>query len=177
MRLLTPEEILSLAKERIGDNFINGDIKRWTAGVKKVECKELWIEMKAEALPDFVMLLKELDDSPHSMAASAEDLGEEIAVIYHVSIYSGEFNREIQINVKVKVPKSNPRLPSISHLIPGALVTEQEKEEMIGVVYDNLPERRRVFLADDFPHEIYPWRKDEKGPQPLVRKVNERSDT
>ncbi|MBC7331755.1 MAG: NADH-quinone oxidoreductase subunit C [Synergistetes bacterium] len=173
MRILEPEEIISLAKERLGDEFLGGEVRSWTAGVRKVECRELWVEVKASALPKFVSLLKELDEAPHSMVASAEDIGEEIQVIYHLAIYGGSFNRELQINVKVRVPKSDPRLPSISHIIPGALLTEQEKEEMIGVVYEGLPEKRHVFLADDFPEGIYPWRKDEKGPQSLVRKVNE----
>lgn len=173
MKILGPEEIISLAKERLREDFISGEIKSWSSGVKKVECKELWFEVKPSALPKFVSMLKELDEYPHSMVASAEDVGEDIQVIYHLAIYGGEFNRELQINVKVRVPKSDPRLPSISHIIPGALITEQEKEEMIGVVYENLPERKHVFLADDFPEGIYPWRKDEKGPQSLVRKVNE----
>ncbi|MCS7232523.1 MAG: NADH-quinone oxidoreductase subunit C [Synergistetes bacterium] len=173
MKILEAKEIISLVKERLGEDFINGEIKTWNAGVKKLENKEIWLEIKPFALPRFVSILKELDEYPHSMVASAEDIGEDIQVIYHFAIYGGEFSRELQINVKVKVPKSDPRLPSISHLIPGALITEQEKEEMIGVVYENLPERKHVFLADDFPEGIYPWRKDEKGPQSLIRKVNE----
>jgi len=173
MRILEPEEVLSLAKERLGEDFLSGEIKSWFSGVKRIECKELWLEIRPNALPKFVLMLKELDETPHSMVASAEDLGGEIQVIYHLAIYGGSFNRELQINVKVRVPKEDPRLPSISHIIPGALLTEQEKEEMIGVIYEDLPERRHVFLADDFPEGIYPWRKDEKGPQSLVRKVNE----
>ncbi len=173
MRILDVQEMMSFFKEKLGENLISCELRSWTAGLKKVECKEIWLEIKPNVLPDFVKLLKELDEAPHSLVASAEDLGDDIAVIYHLSVYSGEFNREIQINVRVKVPKSDPRLPSISHLIPGALITEQEKEEMIGVIYEDLPERRHVFIADDFPRDIYPWRKDEKGPQSLIRKVNE----
>ncbi|MCD6362492.1 MAG: NADH-quinone oxidoreductase subunit C [Synergistetes bacterium] len=173
MKFLEVEELLSLLRERLGDSFKNGEIRSWTSGVKKVECRELWVEIDPRALPDFVKILMELDETPHAMVASAEDLGEEIAVLYHLAIYGGDFNREIQINVRVKVPKENPRLPCISHLIPGALITEQEKEEMIGVIYEDLPERRHVFLADDFPEGIYPWRRDEKGPDSLVRKLNE----
>jgi membrane-bound hydrogenase subunit beta len=34
---------------------------------------------------------------------------------------------------------------------------------MIGVIVDGIPDGRRIFLPDDFPEEVYPWRKDEKG--------------
>jgi membrane-bound hydrogenase subunit beta len=35
---------------------------------------------------------------------------------------------------------------------------------MMGVEVVGIPDKRRLFLPEDFPEGVYPWRKDEKGP-------------
>jgi len=44
---------------------------------------------------------------------------------------------------------------------------------MLGVTIKGIPDSRRVFLTDDFPEGVYPWRKDEKGPRKLIRNLHE----
>ncbi len=77
------------------------------------------------------------------------------------------------MNITVELPKSKPEIESICDLIPGALITEQEKQEMLGIKVKGIPKDKRVFVSDDFPKGIYPWRKDEKGPEKMVRNLHE----
>jgi membrane-bound hydrogenase subunit beta len=43
---------------------------------------------------------------------------------------------------------------------------------MMGVTVRNIPDGRRIFLPDDFPEGIYPWRKDGKGiPPEMVKRL------
>jgi len=44
---------------------------------------------------------------------------------------------------------------------------------MLGVKIKGIPDSRRVFISDDFPKGMYPWRKDETGPQKMVRNLHE----
>ena len=80
---------------------------------------------------------------------------------------------EISINISVELPKTKPEIDTICDIIPGALITEREKQEMLGVTIKGIPDSRRVFLTDDFPEGVYPWRKDETGPQKLIRNLHE----
>ncbi|MBU2565391.1 MAG: NADH-quinone oxidoreductase subunit C, partial [Candidatus Thermoplasmatota archaeon] len=66
------------------------------------------------------------------------------------------------------------KISSICDIIPGALVTEREKQEMLGITVEGIPDSRRMFLPDDFPENVYPWRKDEKGiPEKMIKKLYE----
>jgi len=44
---------------------------------------------------------------------------------------------------------------------------------MLGVKIKGIPDSRRVFISDDFPQGMYPWRNDETGPQKMVRNLHE----
>ena len=68
---------------------------------------------------------------------------------YHLQVFFGGKHEEICVVFTVQVPKSDPHVPTISGLIPGAVNTEREKQDMIGVTVDGIPESRRIFLPDD----------------------------
>ena len=74
-------------------------------------------------------------------------------------------------------PNAVPPYPSapaqpLSDLIPGILLGEREKQEMMGVVVRNIPDPRRMFLPEDFPEGVYPWRRDETGiPPEMIRSL------
>ncbi len=108
--------------------------------------------------------------------ASGYDLGDTIELVYHFSLFHGERGRELSLNITVSLPKDNPVIDTITDLIPGALISEQEKQEMLGVKIHGIPKDARVFVADDFPKDVYPWRRDETGPAKLVRNLHEGDD-
>ena len=77
------------------------------------------------------------------------------------------------MNISVELPKSKPEIETICDYIPGALITEREKQEFLGVKIIGIPDDRRLFLPDDFPKGVYPWRRDETGPDKLYRNLHE----
>ena len=100
---------------------------------------------------------------PHLSVVSGNDLGETIELIYHFTLNSGERFKEVNLNISVELPRSKPEIETICDLIPGALVTEREKQEFLGVKIVGIPDSRRLFLPEDFPEGVYPWRRDETG--------------
>ena len=44
---------------------------------------------------------------------------------------------------------------------------------MLGIKVIGIPDSRRLFLPDDFPDGVYPWRKNEKGMEKLIRNLHE----
>lgn len=62
--------------------------------------------------------------------------------------------------VAVQVPRDNPVAPSVSGVWAGAQWQEREVFDLMGILYSDHPDLRRVFLDDDW--QGYPLRKDYK---------------
>jgi len=58
------------------------------------------------------------------------------------------------------VSEKDPRIESITEVIPGANWAEREFRDAIGVHPEGHPDPRRLLLADDWPEGVFPLRKD-----------------
>ena len=164
MELLSPGEIVDSFKTALGDGVIDAKIYEREVAVKKNKFRSLWVEVKKSAFRDAVEHICHLQEYPHLAIISSSDLGAEVELIYHFTIYYGYHLEELSLGLRVKLPKSDLRIPTITDIIPGAIFTERETQEMMGVEVVGIPDKRRLFLPQDFPEGVYPWRKDEKGP-------------
>ncbi|MCR4419210.1 MAG: NADH-quinone oxidoreductase subunit C [Clostridia bacterium] len=168
-------ELIRLLEERLGPAFEVTRVQSVSAGSKGYTYEVIWARVGRESLREAVTALKECEERegrlPHLAVISAADLGESIELVYHFELGWGRPRAAVPLNLSVTVPKEDPRVPSLSDLLPGAFITEREKEEMIGVVVDGLPETGNLFLPEDFPAGVYPWRKDEHGVQSLLREL------
>jgi membrane-bound hydrogenase subunit beta len=103
---------------------------------------------------DALLALKNRDVR-HVSAITGVDLGDNIGVIYH--LHCGE----ALLNLKVMVPKKDPRLRTVTDIFPGAAFYEREEMEMLGITFEGHPDPSRIFLPDDWK-EGYPLRKEWK---------------
>ena len=60
--------------------------------------------------------------------------------------------------LKVKLPRENPSVDSVSDIWASANFQERECFDMVGVTFDNHPDPRRILCPDDW--EGYPLRRD-----------------
>jgi NADH-quinone oxidoreductase subunit C len=63
-----------------------------------------------------------------------------------------------RITVKLRVPTSDPRVPSVTAAWPTADHQEREIYDMFGVVFDGHPDLRRILMPEDY--EGHPQRRD-----------------
>jgi len=172
MEYMKPDEIVELFKKKLKKStIIDSKIETKTAGLKKNSYNIIRLQINSEDLKDAVKLLSTLH-FPHLAIISGNDGGEEIELIYHFSIYYGERFKEVSIDLVIHLPKKDLRIPTITDLIPGAQVTEREMKEMMGIIFEGLPDLPNLFLPRDFSKDIYPFRKDEKGVYPLSKNGN-----
>jgi len=145
------------------------------AGVrKKSKKKSLWIKVDKEKIRDAIEYLIEIaEEFPHFCIISASDEGKEIMLNYHFTLGYGKFLEEFIVNLKVLLPKEDLRIKSITNLIPAAIFSEREIREMVGVEFEELADKRHLFLTKDFPDGVYPWRRDEMG----VKETNKLYET
>lgn len=104
--------------------------------------------------------MKELKDNPlyqldYLMNLSAVDYPENYTVVYHLT----SMKYRHYLTVKVEVPKDPPCwIPSVSSVWKAAQVHEREVYDMMGIIFTDHPDLRRILLPDDF--EGHPLRKD-----------------
>ena len=163
MEILSPQAIVKSFKTTLGDSLIDSKISEREIAVKKNLFITIWINVKKEAFRKAVEHICQLQEYPHLAIISSSDLGDSVELIYHFTIYYGQHLQEISLGLRVSLPKNDLKIPTVTDLIPGAVFTERETQEMIGVEVIGIPDNRRLFLPEDFPEGVYPWRTDEKG--------------
>lgn len=62
-------------------------------------------------------------------------------------------------NLRVNVPYSNPKVPSVCGIIPSATLYERELMELFGVECVGTPTADHLVLPEDWPDGVYPLRK------------------
>jgi len=171
---LTPQELAGWFAEKFGERVRDIVAKEKPEGTKGALRRTIWMNADREILRDMIRSLIDEIHYPHLSVISGTDEGEKVELQYHIQVYYGERATETTISVRFALPKDDLWIDSICDLIPGALISEREKQEMLGVDVRNIYDSRRYFLPDDFPQGVYPWRKDETGIKPeMVRKLSE----
>ncbi len=89
--------------------------------------------------------------------ASGVDTPSGFEILYHFSFdKTGEF-----YSVRVLIEdKKHPQIDSITPISAGAEWIEREIWEMLGINFRNHPNLKRLLLADDWPKESYPLRRE-----------------
>jgi NADH-quinone oxidoreductase subunit C len=83
-----------------------------------------------------------------------------------------DMNAVDRITVKTRVDTDDPRVPTVTHLYPGAEFPERETFDMFGVVFEGHPDLRRILMPEDF--EGFPQRRDYPiGGEPVLFTYNE----
>ena len=122
------------------------------------------IQFKADYNREVLKILLETNKNAGIVALTGLDLGENIGLMYHVRTDDGTI-----VTLKTEVPKENPKIQTISDLLPGAQFHERETADLFGVVFEGHPNPARLVLPDDWPENLYPLRKDAKIEEVTVK--------
>jgi membrane-bound hydrogenase subunit beta len=170
---LAPEEIVTYFQTELGHALAASEITKRSEGLKTAESIQVWLTIDKAHIKKAVRALIDLH-YPHLTVISGCDLGENVELTYHFFIYYGRGRDEYGVFLKFLLPKSDLTIDTITGMVPGALTSEREKQEFFGIQVIDIPDGRRMFLPDDFPEGLYPWRKDETGIQEhMVKKLYE----
>jgi len=101
-----------------------------------------------------IKALKAAFPSLRLSAITGMDLGERLAVLYHLRL-GGSI-----LTLRMEVPKEEPVVESITRIIPGADLHEREVYDMLGIIFKDHPDLRRLLLPDDAPEGFHPLRKE-----------------
>ena len=160
------DALVEALKEKFKDDVVSLEVHERRGGVaNNVIGRDLWIEISTPAFRPFIENLF-VYDFVFFHVISGDDVGDDVALSYHLSLFQRDRGKRIGVTVTVKVPKSNLSMPSIFDLLPGSEYSEREMREMFGVDFVGLPNKALVFLPEHWDEQIKPWRRDSAGPAP-----------
>ena len=129
--------------------------KRDLVGTAVPRERRIFVYIKSKALKNVVKyLVKELKFK-HLSTITGVDSGAEIEVVYHLA-YQGS----IELSLGLTVPKKNPSVPTVTDLIPGAVLYEREVHDLLGVNFEGHPDLSPLVLPEGWPQDVYPLRKE-----------------
>jgi len=169
MERLSPQQIIDSFKEVLGSGFITATIYQREVAVAKNRFRSLWITITRESFLDAVRHVVSLEPHPHLAMITGRDTGADIEMLYHFTIYFGRHLEELNLALRLSLPKNDPVIPTVTGFIPGAIFSEREIQEMMGVRVDGIPDNRRLLLEGVLPEGVYPWRKDDAELQKYLR--------
>ncbi len=127
-------------------------LENYTDEVEMVQERRLVAMLDKGNYKDFLKELRD-QDLRHLTAITGTDVGGEFEIIYHISIDDGTL-----FNAKVMLDKKDGKLETVTDIFPGVILYERELMDMFGIVIENHPDPRRLFLADDWPEDKHPLR-------------------
>ncbi|MCX8162246.1 MAG: NADH-quinone oxidoreductase subunit C, partial [Candidatus Bathyarchaeota archaeon] len=134
---------VDLLKEKLGDKVIEyGSIKP----------KRIYVKIDKSIVKDAVNMLVS-QGYTHISTITGLDTGRGLEVLYHLDRMGS------LITVRVDIPYDNPKLPSITDIIPGAVLYEGEVRDLFGVSFEGNPYPKPIVLPDGWPEGFHPLRK------------------
>lgn len=88
--------------------------------------------------------------------------GKELVSFYHLVKVSDDARQPEEVRLKVFLPRSEPKLPSVYWIWKGADWQERECYDMFGIVYEGHPNLKRLLMPEDWVG--FPLRKDYISP-------------
>lgn len=154
-----------------GDIFINKIKEKITIkNIERQTIDQITITVDRNDLPETVrMLYYDLGGWLSTMVPNDErQLNGCFTLYYSLSMEGGKMTVEDDwsneekcwITVKAFIPANDLTFPSVTCKVPAAVWYEREAFDMFGLVAVGLPDPRRLVLADDWPENLYPLRKD-----------------
>jgi membrane-bound hydrogenase subunit beta len=156
---MTTEKILYLLNQKGG--IIKSEMRQVGVADNGGVPNTVWVELQKESLKSSINFLSKAVETPHLATISGEDIGDEIQLTYHLGFGYEEELGEVTVNLRTKLPKSAPSIPTITDILQGANTAEREISEFLGVHFEDSPDSRHLFLTKEYDG-IYPWRKGEK---------------
>jgi len=155
----TPQEIFEILKTTFGESLFTqntGNLYELTIDVNPSIIRDVCSHLKyePELLFDSLVVLSALDDANGKKNTlpdgSFEFEGGTLSVYYHLESTSLKH----KVVLKVSVPREKPEVESVTSIWHHANFEEREAYDMIGIIFLNHPDLRRILLPYDWESRL-----------------------
>jgi len=123
--------------------------------VKVPRERRIFVRIKKESFKEVVEYLVNNLGFKHLSTITGLDLGKEIELLYHLA-HEGA----IELSLGLSIHKDEARIPTITDLMPGAVLYEREVHDLFGVKFEGHPDLLPLVLPEGWPQGVYPLRKE-----------------
>ncbi len=113
---------------------------------------------QAEKIQEVSQVLKEHPDYEFNVLQVIAGVDYPEANEMHVNYVLASFTKHQELILKVKLPRENPEIATVSSVWKAADWQERECYDMLGVIFKGHPDHRRILCPDDW--EGFPLRRD-----------------
>lgn len=157
-----------MAQEREIPNIEKGIIEKITSKfgdkvkLNYAKGRRIRFDLKPEEIKEFAKFIKEMGFN-HPISVSGIDYPKDnvIEVLYHMDSCSNESYRGIVLGFGVRLPRDDPKTPTLMDIYEGVEYHERETFEMVGVIFEGHRKLDRLLLPEDWA-DMPPLRKDFK---------------
>jgi NADH-quinone oxidoreductase subunit C len=123
--------------------------------------KRIRFDVTSENVVDFARFLRDQIGFDQPISVAGVDYPKEniIEVVYHMGCCSNPEYSSSVFAFALKLPRDNPRTPTLISVYRGVEYHERETFEMLGVIFVDHPRLERLLLPEDWA-DIPPLRKD-----------------
>ncbi|MBS7643907.1 NADH-quinone oxidoreductase subunit C [Candidatus Bathyarchaeota archaeon] len=116
--------------------------------------RRIFVSVERAVFKEVVEYLTKNLEFKHLTTITGRDAGGQTEVIYHLN------RRGVELSLKVQVPSEEAILPTITDLIPGAVLYEREVHDLLGVKFEGHPDLSPLLLPDGWPAGVHPLKKE-----------------
>jgi membrane-bound hydrogenase subunit beta len=139
---------------------VSEGLKTKVAEITNPAPRRLFLKVDKIHLVETMKFIREQLDFAHVATISGVDKGDVFEILYHMR------NPFACLTVRTTTPRHDPKVPTITAVIPGAILYERELQDMFGLIIEGIPDSRPLLLSDNWPAGVYPLRKDWKFERP-----------
>jgi len=143
---MNKSDIITTIQTQLGDAIM---------AVKRKSDQRVYIDITPDKLIDASRLMLE-QLKARLQIATGVDTSNGFEVMYHWALDT----EGIVITLRVLVDHDSPELDSIAPMYPAAEWIEREIWELLGINFKGHPDLRHLLLADDWPEDNYPMRRN-----------------
>lgn len=159
--ILRPEDIIKKLSDELGERLLDSSIReRYDGHVNKVIQKHLYLKIERDYLHRTVSLLREMTILHVACPMATKENEDFLELVYSFTLFFAEEKfKELPVMITVVLPKNDLRVRSCTDIVPGILIMEMEAQEMLGVLVEDIPDKRRFFTPECLEAGHYPLRK------------------
>lgn len=145
--LLSEKEVVNRLMQIIGEEKV--------LKISSPSARRIFLSIDIKVLRETVQFLKN-EGYTHLSAITGLEVDDGVDLLYHL-------NKEgTMLTLRVKLPLNQAVAPTISDIIPGAVLYECEVYDLLGVKFEGHQNLTRLVLPDEWPEHVHPLRKKKR---------------
>lgn len=113
---------------------------------------QILVQVSKDHLRNVIASLKD-EGFTHLVGITALQTENGFELLYHLS------KAGTLLTVRIDLPLDDDVAPTITDIIPGALLYEREAHDLFGIKFEGHPDLKPFILPDNWPADVYPLRK------------------